>query len=253
MFANYHTHTARCQHAIGEDKEYVEAAISFGLNVLGFSDHCPWIYPDGYVSGIRMSPKETDDYFYSLECLKKEYKNDIKLYIGFESEYCAPLQQAQEQFLKDYPVDFTILGQHFLGMESDYVFAGAPTKDENLMKRYADTLLEALKKNNYLYVAHPDVFHFIGEDAIFKKHMRNVLTYMKENNIPAEINLQGLWQGRDYPSKKYFELLHEVGNNVILGVDAHDPIQLLDRKTYETAKSLCQQYGLTIIDGDLLH
>lgn len=27
MKANYHTHTTRCQHAFGEDREYVEEAI----------------------------------------------------------------------------------------------------------------------------------------------------------------------------------------------------------------------------------
>ena len=30
MKANYHTHTFRCKHADGEDKEYVEAAIKAG-------------------------------------------------------------------------------------------------------------------------------------------------------------------------------------------------------------------------------
>lgn len=43
MKANYHTHTFRCKHADGEDKEYVEAAIKAGIKTLGFSDHCPWI------------------------------------------------------------------------------------------------------------------------------------------------------------------------------------------------------------------
>ena len=33
MFANYHTHTARCHHATGEDKAYVEAAIQNGFQV----------------------------------------------------------------------------------------------------------------------------------------------------------------------------------------------------------------------------
>ena len=37
--ANYHTHTARCGHAIGTDEEYVQAAIQAGLKTLGFSDH----------------------------------------------------------------------------------------------------------------------------------------------------------------------------------------------------------------------
>lgn len=41
MLANYHTHTFRCRHALGEDREYIEHAIDGGLKVLGFSDHCP--------------------------------------------------------------------------------------------------------------------------------------------------------------------------------------------------------------------
>ena len=40
---NYHTHTKRCGHAIGEDEEYVVNAIEAGLTDLGFSDHCPYI------------------------------------------------------------------------------------------------------------------------------------------------------------------------------------------------------------------
>ena len=87
MLANYHTHTKRCQHAKGEDREYVEAAIQSGFQILGFSDHCPWPFPDGYVSGIRMKPSEIDGYFHSLESLREEYKNDIHIFIGFEAEY----------------------------------------------------------------------------------------------------------------------------------------------------------------------
>ena len=55
MKVNYHTHTKRCGHASGEDREYVESAIEAGLEVLGFADHCRFVYPDGYVSGIRLT------------------------------------------------------------------------------------------------------------------------------------------------------------------------------------------------------
>ena len=82
MLANYHTHTYRCNHAKGEDREYVEAAIRAGIKVLGFSDHCPWIFDDGYVSSIRMLPQSVDDYFDSIQKLKQEYSNDITIYIG---------------------------------------------------------------------------------------------------------------------------------------------------------------------------
>ena len=114
MFANYHTHTARCHHATGEDKAYVEAAIQNGFQVLGFSDHCPWIFSDGYVSPIRMTPDELDGYVTSLTALKKEYAADITIYIGLESEYVPEMLPEQQKFLQDYPIDYQILGEHFL-------------------------------------------------------------------------------------------------------------------------------------------
>ena len=101
MLANYHTHTKRCQHARGEDREYVESAIAHGMKVLGFSDHCPWVFGDGYVSGTRMRPDQLDDYFRSLTELKREYSSDIKIYIGFEAEYIPELMEAQDRLLAD--------------------------------------------------------------------------------------------------------------------------------------------------------
>ena len=52
MLANYHTHTVRCKHAVGSEREYIEAAIANGFKILGFSDHTPWPYPEGVTSGI---------------------------------------------------------------------------------------------------------------------------------------------------------------------------------------------------------
>jgi len=95
MNANYHTHTHRCQHAIGDDRAYVEQAILNGMKVLGFSNHCPWVYDTDYTSKSRMHPSEVDEYFSSLLALKEEYKNDITIYIGFESEYIPELMEKQ--------------------------------------------------------------------------------------------------------------------------------------------------------------
>ena len=38
MIANYHTHTYRCHHADGTEREYVERAIENGLKIFGFSE-----------------------------------------------------------------------------------------------------------------------------------------------------------------------------------------------------------------------
>ena len=169
MKANYHTHTTRCQHAFGEDREYVEEAIRAGLRILGFSDHCPWIYKSDYVSNIRMTPQETDGYFSSLEKLRREYEKDIDIFIGFESEYLPELMEKQDAFLKDYPVDYMILGQHFLDSESDFNYSGRMADDEDRLIRYVDLCIEGARSGRYLYLAHPDLIYYTGSDKIYQR------------------------------------------------------------------------------------
>ena len=41
MLANYHTHTYRCGHAEGDEKEYIECVIRGGLQRLGCDAHRP--------------------------------------------------------------------------------------------------------------------------------------------------------------------------------------------------------------------
>lgn len=87
MIANYHTHTWRCMHATGTEREYVENAIQGGLQILGFSDHTPMPYPNGYVSPLKMRLDQLEDYVTTVHSLKKEYENDIQILLGLEVEY----------------------------------------------------------------------------------------------------------------------------------------------------------------------
>ena len=71
---NYHTHTKRCGHAVGEDEEYVLQAIKLGIKKLGFSDHV--ILPEGFEQpGIRGSSTQLEDYLNSVKYLKEKYKD----------------------------------------------------------------------------------------------------------------------------------------------------------------------------------
>ena len=86
MIENYHTHTTRCRHASGTEEEYVCHAIDGGLKVLGFSDHTPFIFPDGYYTGMRMFPDQLEDYVASVLALKEKYKKDSQIYCGVEED-----------------------------------------------------------------------------------------------------------------------------------------------------------------------
>lgn len=253
MLANYHTHTSRCHHATGEDREYVEAAIQAGFQILGFADHCPWIYPDkNFVSGIRMAPGEVDGYFYSLESLKKEYAKDIKIYIGFETEHCPDMLPEQDKLLEGYPLDYMICGQHFLGAEYVSFYAGRPHGDEGFLKRYVDTAIDGIKSGRYLYLAHPDLVNFTGDDAVYRTQMKRLCEVLKEQDIPVEINVLGMMEGRRYPSGRFLEIARETGNKAIIGVDAHAPDHLMRAEAIANATALAEEYDLSLIDGDIL-
>lgn len=246
MYANYHTHTKRCKHAQGEDREYVEAAIEAGMRVLGFADHCPWIFPNDYVSGIRMDRSEIDSYFHSLMQLREEYADDIRLLIGFESEYVPELMEAQDRLFANYPLDYMILGQHFLGIEEGSTYMGNPTEDEAILEQYVDMVIEGLDSGRYAYLAHPDLIHFVGEKETYDFQMRRMLSYMLENSYPVEINMLGALQGRHYPSTRFLQIVGEMGNACIIGVDAHSPDLLKNREGERICRQLVEKYGLRL-------
>lgn len=226
MYANYHTHTMRCQHASGHDREYVEAAIRAGYDTLGFSDHCPWVYPDNFVSGIRMSAAETDGYFNSLLSLRKEYEGDIRILIGFEAEYMPPLMEAQERLLAEYPLDYMILGQHFVGPEGGKNYAGNRTNSEKMLTGYVDLCLAGAQTGKYMYLAHPDLIYYTGDTKIYEREMTRLCRGAKKLSLPLEINVLGIAGGRNYPNPLFWKIAAKTGNQVITGMDAHAPEQL---------------------------
>ena len=85
MFScNYHTHTKRCGHATGEDEDYVLEAIGQGFRTLGFSDHA--MLPDFSEPYKRGDYSLFQGYCDSIDALKKKYKDQIEILLGFEAE-----------------------------------------------------------------------------------------------------------------------------------------------------------------------
>lgn len=248
MLANYHTHTRRCRHAEGSDREFIEAAVSHGMRVLGFSDHCPWIFDDGYVSGTRMLPSDLDGYFTSLTDLKKEYAGDITIYIGFEAEYIPELMEKQNRLLADYPVDYMIMGQHFTRPEPDAPYTGSVTSSEAELAEYVELVIRGLETGKYKYVAHPDLLNYVGDDEIYARHYSRLCQYLASQDIPVEINLLGVKEGRHYTSEKFLKIAGETGNTAIIGCDAHYPSFLTDTASMEKCRRLAEKYSLRIVD-----
>lgn len=249
MKANFHTHTYRCGHASGTEREYIETAIRSGLKVLGFSDHTPQIFDGSYVSRIRMSPEEGFRYAETINSLKKEYEKDIKILLGFEAEFYPKSFSKLLDLYGQIKPDYVILGQHASNDEYDGEFFVVPTAEEKLLARYVEQVLEALDTGIFSYIAHPDVINFIGDDKVYLKYMTLLCEKAKEKRVPLEINFLGLSDNRFYPSKRFLQCAEYVDNEMIFGIDAHcvDAIRFC-AETEKCALEFIKPFNLKITD-----
>ena len=223
MLANYHTHTVRCHHAVGTEKEYIEAAIKNGFKTLGFSDHTPQPYPDGFKSGIRMDMDEIPNYTETLVKLREEYKDQIEILIGYEIEYFPRYFDKLMKELRKYPLDYIIQGQHHVPDEVEGFYVGSRTDSVERLKAYVDLTIEGMKTGLYTYLAHPDLINFAGDDDVYRKHMSRICEAAVDLDIPLEINVYGFIDGRWYPSERFWRLAKEYNPKFVIGCDAHNP------------------------------
>ena len=240
---NFHTHTTRCKHATGTEREYVENSIKAGFRVLGFSDHSPYMFEGDHVSRIRMLMEELEGYVRTVEELKQEYKNDIQIFCGLEMEYFPKLFDRTLVEIKKYPMDYLILGQHYFDDEDGLIYTGSKWEDEDHLKTYVERVTTAVETGNFLYVAHPDIINYVGNVAIYEKLMRRLVKALKAHNMPIEINVNGYTVGKQYPNKKFVEIGVQEGCEFILGVDAHKPEAILDEKNYQGCIGLVENLG----------
>ena len=255
--ANYHTHTSRCGHAVGTDEEYVLAAIEAGYKILGFSDHAPYRhYPNKFV---HMNWGQLDDYIESVSALKEKYKDQIEIHLGLESEYYTKTLE-EKKYLRSR-VEYLILGQHFAkpsGMGTYF----ARNSDKQI-RQYGDMVVEGLDTGMFMYLAHPDVYMFKQTeftDACAETAHR-IAAKAAETNTPLEINVHRVSSGKNpfgnqmeyyYPHKDFWRIAAQYPVKVLIGIDAHDPKQLLDKQSIIDGMQELEDLHLDYIQDNIL-
>ena len=109
MIANYHTHTYRCGHAEGNERDYAEQAVKAGLRTLGVSDHTPYDFFDIGPRNhpIRMALEEFpgtilaishDRYFINRFATRVAVLEEggVREYLGNYDDYFEKINRAQE-------------------------------------------------------------------------------------------------------------------------------------------------------------
>ncbi len=249
MYANYHTHTARCGHAVGTDEEYVLAGIEAGYRILGFSDHGPCRFPDGSESGYRVQIAALPDYFASLEGLREKYRDQIELHIGFELEYYPAHYESMLERIRHTDCEYLILGQHAIYNElPDLLMSARPFKEVEYLREYVKEVCDALHTGSFTYLCHPEVFNFIGPEDQYLEEMHPILVAARETGTPVEINFLGIRDHRYYPRENFFKMAGEEHVDVIFGLDAHAPQNVSDPYSLAIAEEWVKKYHLHLLE-----
>ena len=250
MIANYHTHTSRCGHAWGEDREYAEKAAEAGLRILGFSDHTPYDFFDSTPRNrpMRMMPEELPDYAASVRALAGEYRDRMEILLGVEAEYYPKYFSRLLELLRENRVQYLILGQHSLGNEIGEPYCGRAFPEPAQLERYVSQCEEALDTGLFTYFAHPDLAFFTGSEEIYERGMRRLCRAALRTGTPLEINLLGLRGGRNYPDERFWRIAAEEGCSAVLGCDAHRPEDLLNHESEQKARRMAAELGLPILE-----
>lgn len=257
---NYHTHTALCRHAGGDEEAYVLSAIKNNLSVLGFSDHAP--FPDERF-GLRMLYKELQPHIDKLSELKITYKNKLKIYSGLEIEYDRKMKAYYEELLNTKGFDYLVLGQHAYfpdneSSEAINIYFIEQSKDTSLYVDYAYSLKEGMESGFFKIAAHPDVI-FINNlpwDENCEKASEIIIKAANDTGTILELNANGIRRGKNdycdgrrypYPHYGFWSKLSGTSIPVIINSDCHDPQQVWD-ECMDEAYQLAAQWNLHLVD-----
>ena len=248
MNYNYHTHTPLCAHASGTPEEYIINAMKNGMEYMGFSDHIPFICVNGNQSGYRVPYDTGKIYCEEIKKLALKYKDKIDIKVGFEMEYYPENFEEMLKSAREFGAEYLILGEHFVCDESiNGHYSSRENEDFDLLKAYVDNVCDAIKSGVFSYVAHPDMFNFVGDNEIYREQMRRICKASKEYDIPLEFNFLGIRTNRIYPNKKFLKIAAEEKSPIVFGLDAHSTEDSYDGESFKKAMELVNELGLNYI------
>jgi len=227
---DYHTHTARCGHAVGSAADYVEAARARGLSGIGISDHLPLLHATD--PGVTMSLSDLPVYVAEVQELKARHPGYV--YLGIEADYRRDTIRDVVELLQTYPFDYVIGSVHFLdgwGFDDPSQVGGFDDRDvDDIFRAYYARLEEAAGCGAFTILGHLDLVKKFGHHPVdtLEPEIERVARRMAEQRVVAEVNTSGLYKpvAEIYPSAQILEILRRNGVAITYGSDAHAPAEV---------------------------
>lgn len=242
---DWHSHSHRCNHAVGELEDYIKAAINKRLGIIGLSDHFPTHYSDldgtSRLKQFAMDINEVQDYLNEAVSLKNKYEDTIDVKVGFEIGYLQGKEEKYFDRVQDLNgnLDYLIGSVHNFKLDGKYW--GIKSKDLNsLIQKYG---AECIYSNYFhaiesMLLSERFEFDILGHldyikngkestklnEFIFEK-IEDLVPLIKEKEVAVEINTQGMRNcyNKLYPSKEILRMLFDYDIPIVLSSDAHNP------------------------------
>ena len=229
---DYHLHTKRCHHAVGDVEEYLEEAAAKGLVEVGFADHFP-LDLLGYCPKhpVTMAGQELEAYIKSITDLASR-SGRPRVRLGIEVDYLPGKERETRFHLQQYPFDYVMGSVHFI---EDWDFSHPQQEKgfregciESIYEAYFDRVRKMAASRLFDMVGHIDVIKKFGYHSS-EEHMAGIIeaavAVIGEADLCVEFNTSG-WRapvGEQYPSRAFLQALFREGIPVTLGSDAHCP------------------------------
>lgn len=246
-----HTHHDRCGHAQGQIKDYIEAAIQNGLQVIGIADHSPYFSSekDQLNPHIAMAKSEFPHYIQEVLQLKEAYAEKIDVLLGVESDFFPESVEKYRSNFDRYPFDYIIGSVHDVDGVSIFKrgrWEGLSEAQKMKTKEtYYSLIKQSAQSGMFQILGHIDAMKgFYPEfSTIQTKAVEHTLKVIGEHDIAIEVNTSGKTKdvGGWYPSDEILEMAKHYGVAVTFGSDAHDPHRVGDE--FELVRARLKEIG----------
>jgi histidinol-phosphatase (PHP family) len=247
MLSNHHTHSYFSD-GKNHPREYIEQAIEKGFNLIGFTEHSPLPFENGF----SFKPERKQEYHDLMSGLKQKYAGQIAVYSGMEMDFVPGMSDNFAAIEKEYQTDYLIGSVHLVNspVGDELWFIDGPMAeiyDAGLRDYFGGDIRKAvtayyrqvnlmLETQRFDIIGHLDKIkmhnrgrYFSEDEKWYRDLVSETLRLIKEKDIIAEVNTRGIYKKRSdtiYPGIEILKQIKSLGIKVMVNSDAHQPEEI---------------------------
>ena len=232
-YSNLHNHSVFSD-GVGTLEENIKSAIAKNMVSLGFSDHSFTACDTSYC----MKLEDYNIYCEAVRSLGEKYKDVIPVYLGIECDYFSEIDKSM--------FDYTIASVHYI-IRNGVCYPIDHTPDQqracmqdafsgnalDMAKCYFEMITEHAIKLKPTFIGHFDVINKFSlmpeDDDRFRDASIEAVKEIMKVCPYFELNTGGIargWRKNPYPNDYLIDLIHDLGGEMLLNSDSHNPDNL---------------------------